>query len=79
MGTGPGRGLMNDYSDGLCKWTSGQWVKGEIATRLRPRGASSLATPDDIRDPHNLRSAQRKGVCGRTPATSTDFFGFCRK
>jgi 2-keto-4-pentenoate hydratase/2-oxohepta-3-ene-1,7-dioic acid hydratase in catechol pathway len=54
MGHVAGYCLMNDYSERAFQMErGGQWVKGKSCDTFAPLGPF-LATPDEIRDPHNL-------------------------
>jgi 2,4-didehydro-3-deoxy-L-rhamnonate hydrolase len=68
--------LMNDYSERAFQIErGGQWVKGKSCDTFAPLGPF-LATPDEIRDPHNLAlGLSVNGVVRQNSNTSDLIFG----
>ena len=68
--------LMNDYSERAFQLErAGQWVKGKSCDTFAPLGPF-LATPDEIRDPHQLAlGLSVNGVVRQNSNTSDLIFG----
>jgi 2-keto-4-pentenoate hydratase/2-oxohepta-3-ene-1,7-dioic acid hydratase in catechol pathway len=67
--------LFNDYSEREYQFNrGGQWVKGKSADTFAPLGPF-LATPDEIKDPGNLRMWLRvNGAVKQDSSTSNMIF-----
>jgi 2-keto-4-pentenoate hydratase/2-oxohepta-3-ene-1,7-dioic acid hydratase in catechol pathway len=70
-----GYALHNDYSErGFQKDRGGQWVKGKSCDTFAPLGPF-LATPDEIRDPGNLKMQLKvNGVMRQNSSTANMIF-----
>ncbi|HET6929606.1 MAG TPA: fumarylacetoacetate hydrolase family protein [Candidatus Acidoferrum sp.] len=79
MGHVAGYCLMNDYSERAFQLErAGQWVKGKSCDTFAPLGPF-LATPDEIRDPHQLAlGLSVNGVVRQNSSTSDLIFGLAK-